>query len=266
MKVLLTNDDGPTSPLLAFAIEALGELADIKVLKIAIPDCEQSWKSHAMSGHGSINPRPTTIAGAPVVLVDGTPADCVDWAMHNLFAAGQWPDLVVAGVNCGKNTGLGFVLSSATIGACLHANVAEPPRPGLAFSQDFGDLAVAAAVKQGTLSKRQRATLREQVVANIKTSWAYLLDKEGFRQRPVTWNINFPENAAPVQRLVESVIGDSRLEQCFRKKKGRFEHSLARYAEDPDPHSDGVVLAGGHITVSEIDIRRLCAPSPARPL
>lgn len=265
MKVLLTNDDGPTSPLLAFAIEALAGLPDIDLLKIAIPQCEQSWKSHAMSGHGSINPRPTTIAGAPVVLVDGTPADCVDWAMHNLFAAGQWPDLVVAGVNCGKNTGLGFVLSSATIGACLHANVAEPPRPGLAFSQDFADLAVAAAVKQGTLSNRQQATLRDQVVGNIKASWAHLLNKEGFLHRPVTWNINFPEHGGPAPRLVESAIGDSRLAQCFREKEGRFEHSLARYAEDPDPDSDGVALAGGHITVSEIDIRRLCPPNAARP-
>ncbi len=259
MKVLLTNDDGPSSPLLAFAIEALGDLNGVDLLKIAIPDSEQSWQSHAMSGHGSIDPRETTIGDAHVVLVDGTPADCVDWAMHNLFADGEWPDLVISGVNCGKNTGLGFVLSSATIGACLHANVAEPPRPGLALSQDFHDLAYGAAVKRGEMSLSERADLRGKVQRQIKEVWDYLTKREDFRRQPVTWNVNFPDTAAPDVQLVETSIGDSRLERCFRERDGRYEHSLARYIEDPHPRSDGAVLARGHISVSQIDIRRLCA-------
>ncbi len=259
MKVLLTNDDGPHSPLLACAIETLGSLEGIDVLKIAIPDSEQSWQSHAMSGHGSINPRQTTIGGAPVVLVDGTPADCVDWAMHNLFVDGDWPDLVISGVNCGKNTGLGFVLSSATIGACLHANVAEPPRPGIALSQDFHDLAFGAAVKAGKASGPELADIRARVARHIREVWAYLRPKEDFLHRPLTWNVNFPEIAAEDVQIVEASIGDSRLEQCFRQRGGIFEHSLARYSEDPDPRSDGAVLERGHITVSQIDVRRLCA-------
>ncbi len=260
MKVLLTNDDGPNSPLLAYAIEALAGLNEIKVLKIAIPDSEQSWKSHAMSGHGSINPRQTIIADRSVVLVDGTPADCVDWAMHNLFADGEWPDLVISGVNCGKNTGLGFILSSATIGACLHANVAEPPRPGLALSQDFQDLAFAATLKNGEVSPQELAALRDQVISRIKEVWYYLGAQKNFLQKPVTWNVNFPESAGPDSRIVETAIGDSRLEQCFQERNGRYEHSLARYAEDPAPLSDGKILAQGHITISQIDIRQLCNP------
>ncbi|MBU1641297.1 MAG: hypothetical protein KKG53_12550 [Proteobacteria bacterium] len=258
MKVLLTNDDGPDSPLLAFAIEALCDFKEIALLKIAIPDSEQSWKSHAMSGHGSINPREAIIAGSPVVLVDGTPADCVDWAMHNLFAKGEWPDLVISGVNCGKNTGLGFVLSSATIGACLHANVAEPPRPGLALSQDFHDLAFGAAVKRGDVSAQHLITLRVQVKRHITTIWDHLRRKDAFLRRPVTWNVNFPEQEAPDLQIIEAAIGDSRLEQCFKEREGRYEHSLARYAEDVNPGTDGVALKHGHITVSQIDVRRLC--------
>lgn len=259
MKVLLTNDDGPSSPLLAFAIEALGNLEGIDVLKIAIPDSEKSWQSHAMSGHGSINPREAMIEDAHVVLVDGTPADCVDWAMHNLFAHGEWPDLVISGVNCGKNTGLGFVLSSATIGACLHANVAEPPRAGLALSQDFHDLAYGAVVKRGEVSLAALAALRGRIKKQIKEVWDYLTERDDFLRHPVTWNVNFPETRANDLQIVETSIGDSRLEQCFRERGRRYEHSLARYVEDSDPCSDGAVLEQGHITVSQIDIRRLCA-------
>lgn len=257
MKVLLTNDDGPNSPLLACALETLTELKGIDTLKIAIPDSEQSWKSHAMSGHGSINPRETKIGAAHVTLVDGTPADCVDWAMHNLFSNDEWPDLVISGVNCGKNTGLGFVLSSATIGACLHANVADPPRPGLALSQDFQDLAYGAAVKAGEVSSQKLDALQRQVAKHIKKIWAYLSADGKSLQRPVTWNVNLPEISAADLQIVETPIGDSRLEQCFREKGGRYEHSLARYNEDPNPLSDGAVLAQGHITLSQIDIRRL---------
>lgn len=258
MKILLTNDDGPSSPLLAFAIEALQDIPQITDLKIAIPHAEQSWKSHAMSGHGSINPRETLVNGNHVVQVDGTPADCVDWAMHNLFRDDDWPDLIISGVNCGKNTGLGFVLSSATIGACLHANVAEPPRPGLALSQDFRDLDFASAVKSGKVPLSQLGNLRSQIKKQIKEVWGYLTGKDEFLKRPITWNVNLPEEQKPDLQIVASTIGDSRLEQCFREKAGRYEHSLARYAEDPDPNSDGAVLARGHISISEIDVRRLC--------
>ncbi|MDA3785718.1 MAG: 5'/3'-nucleotidase SurE [Deltaproteobacteria bacterium] len=259
MKVLLTNDDGPDSPLLAFTIETVAALPGIALLKIAIPDSEQSWKSHAMSGHGSINPRVTEIAGAQVTLVDGTPADCVDWAMHNLFAGGEWPDLVISGVNCGKNTGLGFILSSATIGACLHANVAEPPRAGLAFSQDFHDLAYGAALKAGEVSGRELAGLRVRIKSDIERVWAYLRNKEQFLRQPLTWNVNFPETTGPGAPITETSIGDSRLKQCFQERGGRFQHSLAHYIEDPSPGSDGTVLARGQISISRLDIRRLCA-------
>ncbi|PLX49722.1 MAG: hypothetical protein C0613_06645 [Desulfobulbaceae bacterium] len=258
MRILLTNDDGPHSPLLAFAIEALGEIAEIDVLKIAIPDGEQSWKSHAMSGHGAINPRQTTIADTEVVLVDGTPADCVDWAMHNLFADDQWPDLVVAGVNCGKNSGLGFVLSSATIGACLHANVAEPPRPGLALSQDFHDLSRAAAVKNGRADVAELAVLRDRIKKQLRAVWDFLQRQADFPQQPLTWNVNLPAEPSPECRIRQSTIGDSRLAQCFQERQGRFEHALARYIEDPHPGCDGSVLDQGHISISRLDIRRLC--------
>lgn len=259
MRLLLTNDDGPHTPLLAWAITALSSLPEISELKIAIPDSEQSWKSHAMSGHGSINPRQTLIAGHDVVLVDGTPADCVDWAMHNLFVGDEWPDLVVSGVNCGKNTGLGFVLSSATIGACLHANVAEPPRTGLALSQDFSDLGFAAAVKNGEIDPQDLKDLQAQITRHIRLTWQHLLAQQPDAfHTPLTWNVNFPKQETAALQVKETRIGDSRLEQCFQAKEGRFQHSLARYREDPSPDSDGMVLAEGHISLSPIDIRRLC--------
>ena len=52
---------------------------------------------------------------------------------YHLFE--EKPDMVVSGINMGINMGLGFVLSSGTVGACLEANIAGVP--AVALSQEL---------------------------------------------------------------------------------------------------------------------------------
>ncbi|MEM7468795.1 MAG: 5'/3'-nucleotidase SurE, partial [Pseudomonadota bacterium] len=130
LNILLTNDDSHDSPLFHFAIEALASLGE---LTISVPAAEQSWQGKAMTRFGNIYAERINIHGVDVWSVSGTPADCVNLAIYQLLD--QKPDIVVSGPNIGKNTGLSFMFSSGTVGACLEANIAGIP--ALALSQEL---------------------------------------------------------------------------------------------------------------------------------
>ena len=55
-----------------------------------------------MSTPSALNPAPSVKPGS---LCSGSPVDCVVAAMTVLFAEGPGPDLVLAGINDGRNVG-----------------------------------------------------------------------------------------------------------------------------------------------------------------
>ena len=128
--VLITNDDSIDSPFLELAIRSLKKFCN---LVVAVPATEHSWKGKSMTRHGPIKVESIRIAGCEGWAISGTPADCVNLAIHNLMP--KKPDLVISGINIGKNIGLGFSLASGTIGACLEGNIAGIP--GIALSQEL---------------------------------------------------------------------------------------------------------------------------------
>lgn len=136
-RLLVTNDDGVHAPgILALAV-ALAEAGhDVTV---AAPLEDMSGSGAALGpGHASgvrlerIDLQP--LAGIPVYGIDGPPGMCV-MAAH-LGAFGRPPDLVVAGINVGGNTGRS-VLFSGTVGAALAA--ANFGLKGVAVSQAYGE-------------------------------------------------------------------------------------------------------------------------------
>ncbi|HVN86699.1 MAG TPA: 5'/3'-nucleotidase SurE [Candidatus Binatia bacterium] len=118
--VLLTNDDGvnsPTLPPLAHALERFGEVRTV------VPSTERSWIAKAISRFDPLVVRAVECDGLWMHSVSGTPADCVNLAVHSLLPPLR-PDFVVSGVNLGLNYGLAFLLSSGTIGAAVEAHLA----------------------------------------------------------------------------------------------------------------------------------------------
>ncbi|MCA0001518.1 MULTISPECIES: 5'/3'-nucleotidase SurE [unclassified Mesorhizobium] len=98
MRLLICNDDGIEAPGLARLVKAAGGLSDD--LWVVAPDGKRTAAGASL-----------TIA-RPLIMrrvkpgwysCSGTPADCVVSAMAWLFADGQKPDLVLAGVNDGRN-------------------------------------------------------------------------------------------------------------------------------------------------------------------
>lgn len=118
-RVLLTNDDGIDSPGLRGLAERLVEHVD---LVVAAPIDDWSGCGTGIGRFSSVTgvetERTDDVHGVPAWVVDGPPGLAVTAAM--LGALGPRPDLVVAGVDAGMNTGHAAI-HSGTLGAVLTA-------------------------------------------------------------------------------------------------------------------------------------------------
>ncbi len=111
MRILLANDDGIHAPGLAALRQALKSLGDVFVVA---PSKEQSGVSHSIT---FLSPLMVHQVGPQEWMIDGSPADCVKWGCHYASKqTGQYPDIVVSGINGGLNVGIN-TLYSGTVGA-----------------------------------------------------------------------------------------------------------------------------------------------------
>jgi 5'-nucleotidase len=128
VRILVTNDDGVGSPgllALADAVAPLGELL------VVAPTTNQTAKARSISLQETVLVDEVELPGGRTAFaVDGTPVDCVRFAMLGL--AGTPPEIVVAGVNQGANLGddIGY---SGTVAAAIEGLFAG--LPAIALSQ-----------------------------------------------------------------------------------------------------------------------------------
>jgi 5'/3'-nucleotidase len=148
VRILVTNDDGVRSEgihALAQALERLGEVT------IVAPHVEASAIGHALTLR---RPLRMQEVGDRVYEVDGTPTDCVNIAVTQIYSS--LPALVVSGINKGYNLGDDVTYSGTVAGALEGALLGVP---GLAVSlerathdYDFVHAAaIAAAVADAIL-------------------------------------------------------------------------------------------------------------------
>jgi len=95
--ILITNDDGISSPGILALRTAL---ADLDSVFVVAPDRERSSIGMAITLH---HPLRSTQVSTDIYAVDGTPVDCVDLAIASLMP--QPPTLIVSGINKGENLG-----------------------------------------------------------------------------------------------------------------------------------------------------------------
>jgi 5'-nucleotidase len=143
MRVLVTNDDGYRSEGIHALAAALRRLGDVTIVA---PVEEASAIGHALTLRRPLRLEPVKEG---VYAVDGTPTDCVNVAITQVFA-GELPDLVVSGINKGYNLGDDITYSGTVAGALEGALLGIP---SLAVSlratrgeYDFSFAARAAAV------------------------------------------------------------------------------------------------------------------------
>lgn len=247
-KILLTNDDSHDSPLFHYTIAALQELGDLAVV---VPAEEQSWKGKAMTRVGAVYAEKIDLRGTKAWSVTGTPADCVNLAVHNLLD--HRPDIVVSGTNIGKNVGTGFIFASGTVGACFEANIAGIP--ALAFSQELTPTHFEQWMNERRFLAETEAWLDGLIGRLIPLCWSAFYQPEG--SAATTWNLNFPASADPELKIIKSRIGHTTYDACFIQKGDQYHHNLQVAHVDQDPASDDCVVRSGHVSATEIDMRVL---------
>jgi len=114
MHVLLTNDDGVFAPAL-WALH--DELQCLGRVTVVAPRTQQSGVGHAITYLSPITAqRVRSEQGREAYAVDGTPADCVKFALLELLS--EPPDLLASGINMGCNLGHN-IFYSGTVAAAV---------------------------------------------------------------------------------------------------------------------------------------------------
>ena len=119
MKILISNDDGVYAPGLLALSQALSTIGEVVVVA---PNEEQSGYASALSVS---KPLHTHQLPSGFVAVNGSPADCVHLALHELYRDVDF-DCVITGINSGANLGQD-VMFSGTFGAALTAQLLGIP-------------------------------------------------------------------------------------------------------------------------------------------
>lgn len=180
--ILLTNDDGITSPGLLALAEVLIDFADVC---IAAPIHQQTGMGRSfprVPDNGIIKQIPLTLNNRtiPAYGVYGSPAFVVAHAMLELVE--KKPDLCLCGINYGENLGLSLTCSG-TVGAAFEAN-------------SHGVIAIAFS-KMFDLHKQHNETLEELDWESDKEVIRRIIEsilKHGFHNDICTYNVNLPKH------------------------------------------------------------------------
>jgi 5'-nucleotidase len=158
--ILLTNDDGIVAEGLKTLEKALKDLAHLVVVA---PDQERSAVSHGLTLHTQLYLKEVS---AEHYVINGTPADCVIFALRHLFV--QPPDLVISGINHGANLG-DDIMYSGTVAAAREA--AHHGVPSIAISQAYDDKPIrfkeGAEFARGMVAAILRNGLSGEICLNV---------------------------------------------------------------------------------------------------
>lgn len=127
--ILVTNDDGITSPGIRCLIQIMNEIGEVVVVA---PNSPQSGMGHAVTLDATLQCEPIHIDNGiqKEYSCSGTPADCVKIAKHEVL--NRIPDLCVSGINHGSNASIN-VIYSGTMSAAIEAGIEGIPAIGFSL-------------------------------------------------------------------------------------------------------------------------------------
>ena len=159
--ILITNDDGISSPGIKSLIEAVKDLGQIVVVA---PDKPQSGMGHAITiGHPLRMTKAHIFDDVEAWQTNGTPVDCVKLAVDKILH--KKPDLCLSGINHGANHSIN-VIYSGTMSAAMEAAIESIPSVGFSLldhsmEADFtASKQVARTVVKKLLEKKQEKHLK----------------------------------------------------------------------------------------------------------
>lgn len=195
-RILITNDDGATAPGLARLIEVLSPLARVTVVA---PKHNQSAASSAITLDRALC---VAREETDFYTVNGTPADCVHVALTGLLT--EKPDLIVVGINRGKNLGEDIAYSG-TLGAARAGYLFGVPSVAVSLVSDTWDnLPTACRVSERLVSTLLDMPTLPAVLFNVNVPDVPVTDLRGIKEtRPGLRDV--PGRAA-VQPTVEGKL------------------------------------------------------------
>jgi len=229
-RILITNDDGIDSPLLAPLAQELSQISGVEIL-VSAPSENQSGSSQSSIGDPLVV-KQVALEGASVAYsVGGKPADAVRFGIVELGKEQDF-DLVVSGINRGANVG-DISHLSGTVGAAMEAIYQGVP--AIAVSQEIYDVDTAASAK-----------FVAQLVALYKDRGA---------PKDTVISINIP--AGELIGVAVRPMGDSYFQtsayQLEQETEGQllYERELNRI-ESEDPTTDTYAYQQGYITITPL--------------
>jgi len=224
LRILVTNDDGIHAEGLNVCEKIARELSD-DVWVIA-PEYDQSGVAHSLSLNDPLRLRQVAERR---FAVRGTPTDCVIMGVRHVLN-GKGPDLVLSGVNRGRNAGEDVIYSGTVAGAVEGTVIGVP---SLALSQAYAGRSGRPPFWETGL--RYGPDIIRRVIA------------EGI-PRDVLININFPDcRPEEVKRIAVATQGRHRQDRLHidERKDGRGNpyYWIAYRRYGPLPPENGTDIA-----------------------
>ena len=183
-RILITNDDGIHSEGIRALEDAMQLIGEVYVVA---PESEQSGASHSLT-----LARPLRIRQADDRhwTLDGTPTDCVTFALNQILSPEIRPDICVSGINHGPNLGDDATYSGTVAGAMESTILGVP---GVAFSLNATrslDFTEASRVASEVVLKALNNGLPKGTLLNVNipkgTPRGIRITRQGFKSaRPV---------------------------------------------------------------------------------
>ena len=169
--ILVTNDDGISSPGIKILSKTLKSIGDVYVVA---PETEQSAVAHALTLHRPIRSKKVS---SKTYYVNGTPTDCVIIGVNKILP--EKPDIIVSGINNGANLG-DDISYSGTVAAAIEGTFLGVPSIAVSSVRDY----------QNNNSSRKDA-LKFQIAASFAKEIALKVLKRGLPENTLL-NVNVP--------------------------------------------------------------------------
>lgn len=255
MKFLISNDDGVHAPGLLALYHALSKVGEVTVVA---PAAKQSGCGSAIN---ILQPLYTHQLASGFIAVNGTPADCIYLALHELYRDIEF-DCVVTGINSGANLGQD-VLFSGTFGAALTAQLHGIPAIATSL--------VGGAIKGNGQDNACDYQIAAEEIAKLLTDTPILAEIK--RLPYYVLNVNIPDvkssddikgrkithlGHSPLARPVHHVI-DPRGRDAYWLSLRKCQHSPQSEVnnDDHEPltiYTDGQAVAAGYVSLSPVKL------------
>lgn len=207
-QILVCNDDGIFSNGLRAVAKALERIGHVDIVA---PNAQQSAVGHALTV--AVPLRAERYEHNQKFFgwaVSGTPADCVKLATTQLLS--YKPDLLVSGINYGKNTAISIVYSGTVSGATEGTMLGIP---SIAISLDTfspdADFEAAADVAVSMAQQVLQHGLPPGVLLNVNVPALPANQIKGIRVVPQGeshWNDNYDKRVDPMDRTYYWLEGE----------------------------------------------------------